>query len=112
MKLYRDLQPGETLQAGDEILADPPQWVPVNSSLFGLSPALRGLPEYRRPVDAVPREEYERLQKELTDTVDQLRAEIQSLNIRGWATSHDWGASDLTNEQKAPVTKPPSAESI
>ena len=50
--------------------------------------------------------------KELTDAVNRLEAEIQSLNIRGWATSHDWGASDLTNEQKAPVTKPPSAESI
>ena len=25
--------------------------MPVNSSLFGLSPAVRSLPEYRRPVD-------------------------------------------------------------
>ena len=58
--------------------------------------------------------------KEFTDTVDRLEAEIQSLNIRGKATSHtfivpiryDWGASDLTNEQRAPVTKPPSAEPI
>lgn len=41
--------------------------------------------------------------KEFTDTVDRLEAEIKSLNIRGKATSHDWGA---------PVTKPPSAESI
>ena len=50
--------------------------------------------------------------KELTDTVAQLRAEIQSLSIRGKATSYDWGASDLTDEKRAPVTKPPSAESI
>lgn len=51
MRYYRDLEPDEPLQAGDEILADPPQWVPVNPSLFGLSPAARSLPEYRRPVD-------------------------------------------------------------
>ena len=38
--------------------------------------------------------------KELTDTVAQLRAEIQSLNIRGKATSYDWGASDLTEEKQ------------
>lgn len=41
--------------------------------------------------------------KEFTDIVARLEAGIQSLNIRGRATSHDWGA---------PVTKPPSAESI
>ena len=38
--------------------------------------------------------------KELTDTVAQLRAEIQSLSIRGKATSYDWGASDLTEEKQ------------
>ena len=37
--------------------------------------------------------------KEFTDTVDRLEAEIKSLNIQGKATSHDWGASDLTEEQ-------------
>lgn len=51
MKVYRDLKLGETLREGDESLADPPQWVPVNQSLFGLSPAAQTLPEYRRPVD-------------------------------------------------------------
>ena len=38
--------------------------------------------------------------KEFTDTVDRLEAEMRSLNIRGKATSYDWGASDLTEEKQ------------
>lgn len=62
MKLYRDLQPGETLRAGDERLCIVSlTWRPITESAVGLPVALAGV--YRRPVDAVPREKHERLQR-------------------------------------------------
>ena len=68
MRYYRDLQPGETLEAGDEQLHnDGAEWVAVETVWIG-----RSVPEdlracFRRPVDAVPREEYERLQDVLAE---------------------------------------------
>lgn len=73
MKYYRDLQAGETLQAGDEWKHRHPSartWhtIPPTSSEVGQL-ILPGFSiDYRRPVDAIPREEYERLQKELVRT--------------------------------------------
>ena len=63
MKLYRDIQPGEELQAGDERMNGNCGWVPAEAVWIG-----RPVPEdlmgcFRRPVDAVPREEGERLQR-------------------------------------------------
>ena len=65
MKLYRDLTEGETLQPGDEKLGEPLNWEPVDPVFFGAKPGARFRPEYRRPVDAVPREEYEKLHQGL-----------------------------------------------
>ena len=65
MKLYRDLQPGETLQPGDERQTGNGVCVPVEAVWIG-QPAPADLPGwYRRPVDAVPCEEYERLRQRL-----------------------------------------------
>ena len=50
MKLYRDLQAGETLQAGDEKQNWPLEWVPVNSAFYGANPGVY-VAEYRRPVN-------------------------------------------------------------
>ena len=62
MKLYRNLQPDETLQAGDEKQQWPLEWAPVDPAFYGVNPGNYRL-EYRRPVDAVPFEEHERLQR-------------------------------------------------
>lgn len=59
LKLYRDLTEGETLQAGDEKLGEPLSWNPVDPVFFGAEPGPRFRPEYRRPVDAVSREQYD-----------------------------------------------------
>jgi hypothetical protein len=50
MKLYRDLQPNETLQAGDEKQQWPLEWAPVDPAFYGANPGAYRL-EYRRPVD-------------------------------------------------------------
>ena len=76
MRYYRDLQPGETLQAGDmwrvanhsdaewqTITADDIAEAP-EGGLTVISVEESGI-EYRRPVDAVPREEHERLRRAL-----------------------------------------------
>ena len=52
MKLYRDIQPGEELQAGDERMNGNCGWVPAEAVWIG-----RPVPEdlmgcFRRPVDA------------------------------------------------------------
>ena len=63
MKLYRNLKPDETLQAGDERMSGNGGWKPAEAVWIG-----QPVPEdlmgcFRRPVDAVPREEGERLQR-------------------------------------------------
>ena len=63
MKLYRDLQPDEALRAGDERMSGNGGWKPAEAVWIG-----QPVPEdlmgcFRRPVDAVPREEGERLQR-------------------------------------------------
>ena len=53
MKLYRDIEPGETLQAGDKRLSrDGSDWVPVEAALIG-QPVPANLLAWwlRRPVD-------------------------------------------------------------
>ena len=50
MKLYRDIEPGETLQAGDEKQQWPLEWAPVDPAFYGANPGAYRL-EYRRPVD-------------------------------------------------------------
>ena len=68
MKLYRDLQPDETLQAGDERLSGHSrQWVLVEAVWIGQPVAADSRLRFRRPVDAVPREEHERLQDVLAE---------------------------------------------
>ena len=49
MRYYRDLQAGETLQAGDEALRDDDEWVPVLPAAYGMPPFRRS--RVRRPVD-------------------------------------------------------------
>lgn len=51
MKLYRDLQPGEMLQAGDERWQWPLEWAPVHPAYYGATPSAIFLLDYRRPVD-------------------------------------------------------------
>ena len=64
MRYYRDLQPGETLQAGDERMSgNSREWVPVYEGSIGQSVPADLAAWYRRPVDAVPREEHERPQR-------------------------------------------------
>jgi hypothetical protein len=77
MKLYRDLTEGETLQAGDlyRLRHSDMDWCEYTSEEAELTPdATVGIIgtddlEWRRPVDAVPREQYDReflkLQREL-----------------------------------------------
>ena len=48
-RYYRDLKPGETLQAGDEALRDDDEWVPVLPAAYGMPPFRRS--RVRRPVD-------------------------------------------------------------
>ena len=62
MKVYRDLKPGESLQAGDEIYSSR-EWIPIAEQSIGVVLSGRELLLFRRPVDAVPREERERLQR-------------------------------------------------
>ena len=50
MKLYRDIEPGETLQAGDEKQQWPLEWAPVDPAFYGANPGAYRL-EYRRPVN-------------------------------------------------------------
>ena len=50
MKVYRDMQPGETLQAGDEKQQWPLEWMPVDPAFYGANPGAYRL-EYRRPVN-------------------------------------------------------------
>ena len=52
MKVYRDLKPGETLQAGDlRMSADPLEWVPVEAAWIGQLVPANLLAWLRRPVD-------------------------------------------------------------
>ena len=67
MKLYRDIQSGETLQAGDEKQQWPLEWAPVEAVWIGQRVPSDLAAWYRRPVDAVPREEHERLQDVLAE---------------------------------------------
>ena len=72
VKYYRDIQPGETLQAGDERLIPSTdlqrqEWQPENPVFYGGVVSRYYLSQYRRPVDAVPREEHERLQDVLAE---------------------------------------------
>ena len=67
VKYYRDLKPDETLQAGDERLCIVSLlWSPVAETAIGWQ-VVDSSPLYRRPVDAVPREEYEQLQNVLAE---------------------------------------------
>ena len=50
MKLYRDIEPDETLQAGDEKQQWPLEWAPVDPAFYGANPGAYRL-EYRRPVN-------------------------------------------------------------
>ena len=55
-KYYRDLQPGETMQVGDERLEPATdlhrrQWQPVNPVFYGASVSATFAAEYRRPVN-------------------------------------------------------------
>ena len=67
MKLYRDLTEGEVLQPGDEKLGEPLNWNSVDPVFFGADPGPRFRPEYRRPVDAVPREQYDKVSLQLAE---------------------------------------------
>ena len=63
MKRYRNLKPDETLQMGDQRMDGNGGWKPAEAVWIG-----QPVPEdlmgcFRRPVDAVPREEGERLQR-------------------------------------------------
>lgn len=51
MKLYRDLQEGETLQAGDEAFRGGNDWASVVAELYGLTPSDVPWGLFRRPVD-------------------------------------------------------------
>ena len=51
MRYYRDLQPGETLQAGDERFRGGNDWAAVGAELFGLTPNDVPWGLFRRPVD-------------------------------------------------------------
>lgn len=69
MSVYRDLRDRETLQAGDEWLhLQNNQWGPVDEIFYGMTPEEVFRTQYRRLVDAVPREEYERLRQQLAET--------------------------------------------
>lgn len=76
MKLYRDLSEGETLQAGDlyRLRNSDMEWCEHTEEQAAEMPdATVGIIgtddlEWRRPVDAVPREQYEKLQGELQRT--------------------------------------------
>ena len=50
MKVYRDIKPGETLQAGDEIHSGR-RWIPIPEQPAGVVLSGRDLPLFRRPVD-------------------------------------------------------------
>lgn len=50
MKYYRDLQPDETLQAGDEIYSGR-EWIPIAEQSVGVVLSGRELLLFRRPVD-------------------------------------------------------------
>lgn len=68
MKFYRDLQPGEMLQAGDERLCVVSlTWSPIAETAVGWQ-VLESAPLYRRPVDAVPRPHWR--------TVDDIRGYV------------------------------------
>ena len=92
MRYYRDLQPGETLQAEDERLHYGRVWATVDAAIYGADPGAY-LAEYRRPVDAVPREEYEQLQRAVEAcsryfehcervSVSQQRSDSGQMNVR------------------------------
>jgi hypothetical protein len=78
MRYYRDLQPGETLQVGDmwRLANDSDaEWQTITADDIAEAPE-GGLTvtsveesgiEYRRPVDAVPCEEHERLRQRLAE---------------------------------------------
>ena len=62
MRYYQDIKPGDTLRAGDEIYSGR-EWIPIAEESVGVVLSGRELLLFRRPVDAVPREEHERLQR-------------------------------------------------
>jgi len=68
VKLYRQIERGETLQAGDEHLSDhPSQWYAVDEADYGPVNDKHAV-EYRRPVDAVPLGKFQELEAALSVT--------------------------------------------
>ena len=51
MRYYRDIKPGETLQAGDERFRGGNDWAAVGAELFGLTSNDVPWALFRRPVD-------------------------------------------------------------
>lgn len=72
-KLYQDLEPGETLQIGDQRMSKHPsasRWHTITSTYSSLEIGKEPCNDrfhYRRPVDAVSREEYDQLRQQLAD---------------------------------------------
>ena len=82
MRYYRDLQPDETLQAGDERLCVVSlTWSPIAETAFGWQ-VVDSAPVYRRPVDAVPRPHWR--------TVDDVRGYVgdRIVAICQWSERH------------------------
>ena len=86
MKLYRDIQPGEMLQAGDERMSgDLSGWVPVEALSIGQRVPSRLTAWYRRPVDLPT----------LQPVTPEAMAELEGDEVRRIAVLHQWSCKTM-----------------
>ena len=92
MRYYRDIEPKETLQAGDERFRGGNDWAAVGAELFGLTPNDLPWGLFRRPVDlpvlqpvtAEAMAELERREKTMIVHISDYDARHLSHGVNGW----------------------------
>ena len=102
VRYYRDIQPGETLQAGDEIYSGR-EWIPIAEQSIGVELSGRELLLFRRPVDLlvlqpVTPEAMAELERHNAATI--VTCDHDSAWVYRWSKGMRWTANRL------PATRP------